>query len=342
LGAEKRPTVTELMESFFAAMRAGSALNRRKVPYKESAAVDYEESYARWLKAEVGSKRLDEVTNQLLQAIADDLLGRGLSRSSVRNAITPVRAGFRWYRQRNRDFDHDPFHGLDLPKETEFKFRAMPIERVKQFLEAMPRRDRLAWGLAFLAGLRIGEIQALRWADVDLEGRCRWIQYSWSRKLLKFLPVKTDSSNRMAPIQELLLPMFEWQRAENVRRFGEAGVASDSLVIPGTSVTRPFQYRSFCDRGRKAAEEAGLVALTPHKGRHNFVSIALEALAPQVVSEMVGHAHEGFTLHRYAHRIAGSHSIHVARLDSVVRTLEQQPMGVDPERGDSSPPKDTT
>ena len=38
-----------------------------------------------------------------------------------------------------------------------------------RIIDAMQGRDRVVWALSLLAGLRFGEIQALRWEHVDFE-----------------------------------------------------------------------------------------------------------------------------------------------------------------------------
>lgn len=62
----------------------------------------------------------------------------------------------------------NPCERLPLPSVEGRRERIAPPEEAAQLLAALPLRDRALYGTAFFAGLRMGELRALRWEHVDL------------------------------------------------------------------------------------------------------------------------------------------------------------------------------
>jgi integrase len=62
----------------------------------------------------------------------------------------------------------NPTTGLELPAVRGRRDRIVSPEQAAKLLEALPERDRAMWATALYGGLRRGELQALRWEDVDL------------------------------------------------------------------------------------------------------------------------------------------------------------------------------
>jgi integrase len=64
---------------------------------------------------------------------------------------------------------------------------------------ALPERDRALWASALYAGLRRGELQALRWSDVDLaEGVIR-VERGWDERVGPVAP-KSRAGRRRVPL----------------------------------------------------------------------------------------------------------------------------------------------
>ncbi len=76
-------------------------------------------------------------------------------------------------------------------------------ERVARALAALGDRERGPWTVAFYAGLRAGEIQALRWSDVDFERGVICVERSWDRKVGPIAP-KSRAGRRRVPMSMLV------------------------------------------------------------------------------------------------------------------------------------------
>jgi integrase len=146
------------------------------------------------------------------------------------------------------------------------------------------------------AGLRIGELTALCWRDVNLAGNRITIRES-----------KTDAGVRYIDLLPVLNDELTAHKAQ------APDTAPDAFVFPsakGTEMTQEnVRARVLAKAVAKANEkltEAGNVplpeGLTPHKLRHTFASILVAlGVDPGSVMDQLGHVDAGFTLKVYRH-----------------------------------------
>lgn len=173
--------------------------------------------------------------------------------------------------------------------------------------------------LSLYTGLRIGEICALTWEDVDLIGRVICVRNTVVRvrgepsasgktKLLIDTP-KTNSSLRSIPIcSDLMSVLTEFQP-----RAGSRFVVSknEDFVSP-----RTFDYRF-----KKILNAGHLPPINFHALRHTFATRCIEAgVDVKSLSEMLGHANSAVTLNIYVH---SSMELKRAQLEKLSRAQEQ-------------------
>lgn len=158
-------------------------------------------------------------------------------------------------------------------------------------------RWRAALGLAGFAGLRLGEIRALRWRDVNLGSGTVTVARSMLPDGTEKAP-KTAAGVRVVPILPALRRILvAWRLASPRSR-------PDDLVVC-TAGGGPAQERNV----RRALDDAKTAAgldetdgrLSLHALRHSCLSaLATGGLAPTTLAEVAGHADPGFTLRCYA------------------------------------------
>lgn len=154
--------------------------------------------------------------------------------------------------------------------------------------------------ISLYTGLRIGEICALTWDDIDLRNRLIYVRNtvvrvksdptSNSNTHLTIDAPKTASSLRCIPICSCLYTVL----SEHADRANAKYVASgrDSFVSP-----RTFDYRY-----KKLLEASGIPGFNYHALRHTFATRCIEAgVDVKSLSEILGHANVSITLNTYVH-----------------------------------------
>jgi integrase len=146
------------------------------------------------------------------------------------------------------------------------------------------------------AGLRIGELTALQWRDVDLAGNRLTVRAS-----------KTDAGMRQVDLLPTLrdeLTAYKAQAPSTAPNEFVFATAAGSELIQG-NIRRRVLDKAVAKANEKLIE-AGTVplpeGLTPHKLRHTFASIVVAlGVDPGSVMDQLGHTDPGFTLRVYRH-----------------------------------------
>jgi integrase len=87
----------------------------------------------------------------------------GLSASTIKNSLLPLRAIYRDADMlRSGAVAVNPTKGVRLTADRGKRERIATVDEASRLLDALPVRDRALWATAFYAGLRRGELQALR------------------------------------------------------------------------------------------------------------------------------------------------------------------------------------
>lgn len=155
--------------------------------------------------------------------------------------------------------------------------------------------------LSLFSGLRIGEVCALKWEDVDLVNKILHVRATIVRiknpipdanpRTLTVIDLpKTRTSIRDIPIHSTLLPVLSKAQATAVSPYIVSD--KDSFICPRTFEYRYHQVLGQCISGK----------YNYHALRHTFATRCIEAgMDVKTLSEILGHSEVSITLNTYVH-----------------------------------------
>lgn len=274
--------------------KTGAIRTRSGDTYKPSALRGYERSLEQRILPELGGARLSDIRRADVQDIADRMLADGLDPSTIRNAVMPLRVLFRRAVSRG-EVAVNPTAGLELPAVRGRRDRIASPSEAAELLDALPEPDQGIWATAMYAGLRRGELMALRWQDVDLEVGRISVERSWDEKDGAIEP-KSAAGRRTVPIPAVLRQYLIAHRLRGGRTEGLVFGRTAALPMTPTWVrkralsawakARVEQARTLAladgfdlddlspaEHDRYVAR-AGFEPLGLHEARHTFASLA--------------------------------------------------------------------
>lgn len=318
-----RPTVLrEFADAWLAGAGDGSIRNRSGDRYKPSTVRGYEQALREYVLPEVGGAKLQELRRQDIQRLADDIAGLDISAATVRNALLPLRAICRRALSRG-DIQVNPMTGIEIPAVRGRRMRFATPQEAQLLIDAAPAEDRVLWATAFYAGLRRGELQALRWVDVDLAGGVLKVERSWAVKAGVIDP-KSIAGRRKVPIAAVLRDYL----------VGHRMAAGDGLVFCRSDGT-PFATSTISKRANDAWREARLRPITLHECRHTFASLMIAAgVNPKALQTFMGHSSITVTLDRYGHLFPGSEGEAAVLLDAYLAESHERARSASPSEPD--------
>ena len=153
--------------------------------------------------------------------------------------------------------------------------------------------------LGLYTGMRIGELCALQFKDIDFKEKCVRVTKTLQRTYdptkdinpseIKITSTKTDNSNRTIPLTDDIVKIVK-----------EMNTGDENYVLTGKSKwTEPRTFRRFYQNFMK---KINIEALKFHSLRHTFASINIENGADvKTISEILGHSDVDVTLKIYTH-----------------------------------------
>ncbi|MEA2199443.1 MAG: hypothetical protein QOI89_39 [Solirubrobacteraceae bacterium] len=336
LRAPSAITVRQAADEFLAGARDGSIPTSARGRYKPGTIRGYAEALRLRLLPALGHIRLAELRRTDVQSLADEMTAEGLSASTVQNSINPLRVICR--RALRRDLlAVDPTDGLELRRPDGKRDRIASPDEAAALLAALDDDDRALWATALFAGLRRGELRALRWSDVDLAARVIRVQRGWD-PIEGEQSAKSAAANRRVPILDVLAPRL----AEHKLRTSGDG---DGLVF-GRTATESFVPSTLRRGALKAwgwqevrnrepvgprlvltkSREDALEPIGLHEARHTCASLMIAAgVNAKALSVIMGHSTIAMTFDTYGHLMPGGLDEAAAQANAYLARLEGGP-----------------
>ncbi len=303
--ADRGITVREAVDQFLDGIDAGAIRTRSGHAHKPSTTRGYRRELTNRVVPAFGAARLTELALPDVQRWADTLSAEALSASTVRNVVTALRALYAWALPRGLA-RANPTAGLRLPTGAKARERiAAPREAAALIAAARPL-DQAALGLAVYSGLRLGELLALEWEQVDLDAGTLRVVRAWDHGARRFVAPKSKAGTRTVPIIARLSLLLADHRVLTDHRPG--------LLFPGRVAGQPISHNGLRDRLASTWRADALEPLGFHEARHTFASLMIGAgVNAKALSTYLGHANIATTFDRYGHLFPGAE--HEARPD---------------------------
>jgi integrase len=324
LRAPTPTTVNEAADALVAGMKSGVVRNRSGELYKPSVIRLYETSLKLHIKPEFGRVKLGELRRRHVQLLVDRMVAAGVDAGTIRNRLMPLRVIYR--RAMQDDLLHDsPTERLRIPASTAVRDRIASPAEAAAFIAPLARRDQALWGTAFYAGLRMGELKALRWEQVDLAANTIEVVAAidaWGNRI----EPKSKAGRRRVPIFAVLRSVLLEHRLATGGRGLVFGSTSETHFTDTAVRRRTRLAWSKADKKRKAETpdipEIGVITL--HEARHSFASLCIAAgVNAKAISTYMGHASITTTFDRYGHLMPGNEDEAAGRVASYLDSLGQ-------------------
>jgi integrase len=297
-------TLQQEVDEWLAGARDGRILNKREQPYKPAVIRNYELALRLRVLPDLGNRKLADIDLADLLDLKERLLGEGCSGSTIRNSFVPLQAIYRRARRAGL-VPVNPTLDLGLPTSGTRERVATPSEAAT-LLEPLPELEKALWATAFYAGLRRGELRALRVGDVDFAAGTISVARGWDDVEGPIAP-KSRAGTRKVFLLDALRPILEPVAA----RFDDP----DALVF-GLTAGIPFEPKNVARKAERAwavgaigaflrGMPSSLEPISLHECRHSFGSwVDAAGVTGTRADRMMGHS-DGSVAGRYRHQLPG-------------------------------------
>lgn len=244
-----------------------------------------------------------EILESGVQAFVFQKLEAGLSQKTIKDILIVLKMILK-YGAKNKWIDYKPFD-IQFPTERE-KYDIEVLSRTDQrkimnYIQEHFTFRNLGVYICLSAGIRIGEVCALTWEDIDIDNgvicvrrtiqRIYTIEDSVRKTELILDTPKTKNSIREIPMSKDLLRMLKpFKRIVNQSFF---------VLTNDAKPTEPRTYRSYY---KNLMKELGMPELKFHGLRHSFATRCIESNCDyKTVSVLLGHSNISTTLNLYVH-----------------------------------------
>lgn len=277
-------------------------LRSRKQIVRESTLVKYDTVVAKHIKPKLGGLLPLALTTAVIDDFSNKLLFEdGLSPKSVRDILVVLNGIIKHI---TTYFPSLKAVEINYPKESRREMRVLSKDEQSRLAEYLiDNIDPCKFGvlLMLLTGVRIGELCALKWENINTEEGVIYVKATMQRlrnisddsfgktRVIIGEP-KSGNSARAIPITEPFAELCRKMRTSN----------SGAYIL--TATTDYMEPRALQYRIGKYTKQCGLEGVHAHTLRHTFATRAVElGFEIKSLSEVLGHSSTTVTLERYVH-----------------------------------------
>lgn len=290
--------------------RLAEAIEEWMVRYKKSSVKSG--SYSRLVcsldqmkKYDISELYVERLTSEDIQNYINELVEDGYALTTIKKQYHLL-SEFITYANLN-DIILKPLHkGVRLPSESAVKKRRKEVvaytvaeqERLSRYLMLGRHPSHLAAMLMMETGLRVGEVLALSWDDVDFSRRCLKVRKTVvrlgdPRNSFVQRGAKSFTSNRTIPLSTTAHSILSRMRCNDESEFG---------YVFHNTLGEHLSYESIRYQIQEVCREAGVPYLGQHVFRHTFATNCYnKGCDVKVLSKFLGHSDVTTTYNVYIH-----------------------------------------
>ena len=270
---------------------------------KQSSYQTYTNLLNRYLLPNIGSVRLSAVTPGIINEFVECLESSGMACSTVKSAYRLLAAAMRYALDEGMILKN-PCRNIRIQRPEQAEQRVLTRAEQEMLRNSASDSD-LPAILSLYTGMRLGEVCALKWSDIDWEKKTITVRRTVQRimrsgknesgvktTLLIGTP-KSLRSHRVIPVPDFILAQL--------RKLMKTGM-TDSFVFSVSA--KAAEPRTIQRRFKRFVEKLGIPGVHFHTLRHSFATRLLElGVDVKTVSVLLGHGSVKTTLDFYAHSL---------------------------------------
>ena len=288
----------------------------KKTYLKESTYARYCNLIKNHISESVGKEMMEELSNKKIQFFCDEQLASGTTIIVVREIVLLIKLAIK--RDAKICGIQPLFIDLDLPPiSKKKKIEILTRNDQKSLLEYAMHNDVQKYSgvvLCLMTGLRIGELCALKWTDIDLKKRIVTVGKTLQRVCFKgeasritITKPKTVNSDREIPISNVLYDYLSALKPSNRDVY---------FLTSSSKYTEPRSYRKIY---KTLIKKLKITTTSFHAMRHTFATRLIENKVDiKTVSELLGHASVNITISIYVHSQFNTKRKAIKTLDSLI------------------------
>lgn len=306
-------------------------LQKKKYEIRESTYSNYVNLFVNNILPCLGDIPCSDFNNKLLQAFVywcHEKGGKnhqGVSEHYIRDSLILVKSVIRDGQEENV-FPNFAFKNIKIPKSSAVKdvkltYTEKEYQTIINYIIKHLSLKSFGILLGMFTGMRIGEICALKFSDINFEEKAVYINktiqriYNPLEKCSKVIitPGKTENSIRKVPLLDELLYLLKTIRGKDENNY---------LLSDSKDPIEPRTYRKFYN---KFVLAAGVQPIKFHALRHTFASMNIEkGTDVKTVSDILGHADVNITLKEYTHTSQKAKEEAIGKFRKIFRIKEEE------------------
>ena len=277
-------------------------LEEKSLEVRSSTKWNYKCTIESKLKPAFGNYEIQKITKAMIQNYILDI-SEHFKRESVINITKVLSQSFK-FAVREKFITENPYTQIKIPKNYDVKevkiFTKEEMDAL--YVQGFNPQYKNIINIAYRTGMRMGEILALKWEDVNFTQGFLMVRrtvsyYEKSRK--EICPPKTRSSIRRIDLDKTSIEILS-----SAKRYGEFVFSKkDGTIFSRCCISQGF---------KRICKAANVPYKSFHALRHTHASILLASnVHPKIVQERLGHSEISTTIDTYSHLIPGMQKIAV-------------------------------